>query len=276
MGAGTAGMAGRFGSAARLSARRLLAAHGYFARQESAQRAVGEWQGAGENLAMTRPFWSGKRVFVTGHTGFKGSWLSLWLQDMGAMVSGFSLPAPTTPALFHEANVAAGMNSTLGDIRDAAVLKAALRAFRPEIVFHLAAQSLVRLSYAEPVETYQTNVMGTVHLLEAVVACDSVKCVVNVTTDKCYENREWIWGYREDEPLGGHDPYSSSKACAELVTAAYRRSFIAQRGIALASARAGNVIGGGDWALDRLVPDMLKGMAADTEIVIRSPRSTRP
>jgi CDP-glucose 4,6-dehydratase len=221
-------------------------------------------------------FWAGKRVFVTGHTGFKGSWLSLWLQELGAKVSGFALPPPTNPALFVEARVADGMTSTIGDIRDAAALKNAMVAFRPEIVLHLAAQSLVRLSYAEPVATYQTNVMGTVHVLEAVAAYDSVKSVVSVTTDKCYENREWVWGYREDEPLGGYDPYSSSKACAELVTAAYRRSFIAERGIALASARAGNVIGGGDWALDRLVPDLLKGMAAGSEIVIRSPKSTRP
>jgi CDP-glucose 4,6-dehydratase len=225
---------------------------------------------------MTAGFWSGKRVFLTGHTGFKGGWLALWLQEMGATVFGYSLAPPTEPALFNAAAVARGMESRIADIRDAAELESALVGFRPEIVFHLAAQPLVRLSYAQPVETYETNVMGTVHLLQAVARCASVRSVVNVTTDKCYENREWLWGYREDEALGGYDPYSSSKACAELVTAAFRRSFLAERSVALASARAGNVIGGGDWALDRLVPDILRAMERKVEVVIRSPLSTRP
>jgi len=220
-------------------------------------------------------FWRGKRVFLTGHTGFKGSWLSLWLQSLGAQLQGFALPAPTEPALFNVAHVARGMGSTLGDIRDAAALRAELAAFQPEIVIHMAAQPLVRASYDDPVGTYATNVMGTVHLLEAVRAAGSVRAVVNVTTDKCYENREWIWGYREDEPMGGHDPYSSSKGCAELVTSAYRRSFL-HGDTALASARAGNVIGGGDWAADRLVPDMLKAFERGAPVVIRNPLATRP
>ncbi|WPB58072.1 CDP-glucose 4,6-dehydratase [Xylophilus sp. GOD-11R] len=221
-------------------------------------------------------FWRGKRVFLTGHTGFKGSWLSLWLQGMGATVHGFSLAPPTTPALFDEARVAEGMQSTIGDIRDLAAVRASLVAFRPDIVIHMAAQPLVRLSYAEPVETYATNVMGTVHVMEAVRAAGTVKAVVSVTTDKCYENKEWVWGYREDEPMGGYDPYSNSKGCAELVTSAYRRSFMQKEGIALASGRAGNVIGGGDWALDRLVPDILRAFEAGQPVVIRNPHSTRP
>lgn len=225
---------------------------------------------------MTTGFWAGKRVFLTGHTGFKGGWLALWLQDLGAEVCGYALAPPTQPALFEVAAVARGIQSKIADIRDAEELKASIVGFRPDIVFHLAAQPLVRASYAQPVETYQTNVMGTVHLLEAVRGCDSVRSVVNVTTDKCYENREWFWGYREDEALGGCDPYSSSKACAELVTAAYRHSFLAKSDVALASARAGNVIGGGDWALDRLVPDILRAVENHTEVVIRNPLSTRP
>ena len=221
-------------------------------------------------------FWRGKRVFLTGHTGFKGGWLSLWLQQLGAEVRGFAL-APTEPhSLFKEARVADGMGSIFGDVRDLGALKAALAAFRPEIVIHMAAQPLVRQSYADPVETYATNVMGTVHLLEAVRAAPGVRAVVNVTTDKCYENKEWAWGYREDEPMGGHDPYSSSKGCAELVSAAYRRSFFDQGGPALATARAGNVIGGGDWATDRLVPDILRAFECGEPVVIRNPLSTRP
>ncbi len=221
-------------------------------------------------------FWRGKRVFLTGHTGFKGSWLALWLQSMGAEVQGFALAPPTTPSLFETARVADGMSSTIGDIRDLAAVRAAMDAFRPEIVLHMAAQPLVRLSYAEPVETYATNVMGTVHVLEAARHAGSVKAIVSVTTDKCYENKEWVWGYREDEPMGGYDPYSNSKGCAELVTSAYRRSFMQKEGIALASARAGNVIGGGDWALDRLVPDILRAFEAGKPVVIRNPHSTRP
>ena len=221
-------------------------------------------------------FWRGKRVFLTGHTGFKGGWLSLWLQAMGANVCGFALNPPTTPSLFDEARVSNGMQSIIGDIRDLAAVCDAMSAFKPEIVIHMAAQPLVRLSYVEPVETYATNVMGTVHVLEAVRRTGTVKAVVNVTTDKCYENNEWVWGYRENEPMGGYDPYSNSKGCAELVTSAYRRSFLDSAGIALASARAGNVIGGGDWAADRLVPDILRAFERGEPVVIRNPHSTRP
>ena len=221
-------------------------------------------------------FWRGKRVFLTGHTGFKGSWLALWLQQLGAQVQGFALAPPSEPALFDAARVAEGMASALGDIRDLGAVRRAVEAFRPEIAIHMAAQPLVRLSYAEPVETYATNVMGTVHVLEALRHAPGVRAVVCVTTDKCYENREWAWGYREDEPMGGHDPYSNSKGCAELVTSAYRRSFLQHAGVALASARAGNVIGGGDWATDRLVPDILRAFERGEPVVIRNPSSTRP
>ncbi len=222
-------------------------------------------------------FWQGKKVFLTGHTGFKGSWLSLWLQSLGAVVKGYALAPPTTPALFDVARVADGMASQIGDIRDLSILSASLQDFRPDIVIHMAAQPLVRLSYREPVETYATNVMGTVHLLEAARHCDSVRVIVNVTTDKCYENREWVWGYREDEPMGGHDPYSSSKGCVELVTAAWRRSFFqGENGPVLASARAGNVIGGGDWAEDRLIPDILRAFEQGKPVIIRHPNATRP
>jgi CDP-glucose 4,6-dehydratase len=221
-------------------------------------------------------FWQGRRVFLTGHTGFKGGWLALWLQSMGAVVHGYALAPPTTPSLFEAARVAEGMHHTLGDIRDFEHLRAALTRCQPEVVLHLAAQPLVRLSYAQPVETYATNVMGTIHLLEAVRQTASVRAVVNVTTDKCYENREWVWGYREDEPMGGHDPYSSSKACSELVTSAYRRSFMNEAGVAIATARAGNVIGGGDWAADRLVPDILRALQAHEPVLIRNPNATRP
>jgi CDP-glucose 4,6-dehydratase len=227
-------------------------------------------------LSMTPDFWRGKRVLLTGHTGFKGGWLSLWLQSLGAELHGLALAPPTTPSLFAEANVGAGMASTIGDIRDYETVRACMAAFQPQIVIHMAAQPLVRLSYSEPVATFATNVMGTVHVLEAARSAGSVRAIVNVTTDKCYENREWIWGYREDEPMGGHDPYSSSKGCSELVTSAYRRSFFQHSGIALASARAGNVIGGGDWAADRLVPDILRAFERGEPVVIRNPNSTRP
>ena len=232
-------------------------------------------------MAVTPLFWQNKRVFLTGHTGFKGSWLGLWLQQMGAIVTGYALAPPTQPNLFEVARVSEGLQSVLGDVRDLPALCAAMRAARPDIVIHMAAQALVRLSYDTPVETYATNIMGTVHLLEAVRLTPGVRAVVNVTTDKCYENKEWGWGYRENEPMGGFDPYSNSKGCSELVSAAYRSSFFSpkghtQHGVALATARAGNVIGGGDWAKDRLIPDILAAFEADREVPIRSPHATRP
>lgn len=226
---------------------------------------------------MKREFWQGKRVFLTGHTGFKGGWLALWLADMGAEVHGYALAPPTSPSFFDVCNVSARIRaSTIGDIRDAAALSQAMAAAQPDIVFHLAAQPLVRYSYVAPVDTYEVNVMGTVNVLEATRRIAGVKAIVNITTDKCYENREWVWPYRESEALGGYDPYSSSKACAELVTSAYRRSFMNTAGIQLASARAGNVIGGGDWADDRLIPDFLRAIDAGTPITIRSPHAVRP
>ncbi|MDB4114565.1 CDP-glucose 4,6-dehydratase [Flavobacteriaceae bacterium] len=222
-------------------------------------------------------FWKGKKVFLTGHTGFKGSWLSLWLQNMGALVKGYSLDVNTKPALFIEANVSAEMESEIGDIRNLEQLTKSIVSFSPDILIHMAAQPLVRLSYHEPVDTYTTNVIGTVNVLEAARKCKKLKAIVSVTTDKCYENREWDWGYRESEPMGGHDPYSSSKGCAELVTSAYRRSFFSSEDTAsLASARAGNVIGGGDWAEDRLIPDILRAFEKSKPVVIRNPLSTRP
>ncbi|MBV8622744.1 MAG: CDP-glucose 4,6-dehydratase [Herbaspirillum sp.] len=224
-------------------------------------------------------FWRDKRVFITGHTGFKGSWLTLWLHMMGAKVSGYSLPAPTNPSLFHLARLHNCVQTTTGDVRDPKHLAETVAAVQPDVVFHLAAQPLVRDSYQTPVDTYATNVMGTVHLLEAVRNTPSVRSVVVVTSDKCYENREWLWGYREDDPMGGHDPYSSSKGAAELVTSAYRRSFFAsnpdnQTGIA--SVRAGNVIGGGDFAPDRLIPDFIRAWERDEPVSIRNPHAVRP
>lgn len=222
-------------------------------------------------------FWAGKRVFLTGHTGFKGGWLALWLQRMGAHVTGYALPPETEANLYETADVGKGMTSIFGDIRDSERLTAELTAADPEIVFHMAAQPLVRASYEDPIGTYATNVMGTVHLLEAVRKSPSVRAVCVVTTDKCYENREWVWGYREDEPMGGYDPYSSSKGCAELVTSAWRRSYFQAEGApAVASARAGNVIGGGDWAADRLIPDILRAMADGQSVLIRNPTAIRP
>ena len=230
---------------------------------------------------MNPVFWHGKRVLLTGHTGFKGSWLSLWLQSMGAQVTGYALAPPTNPSLFDMAEVGQGMTSVIGDISDLAKLQAVFTQHSPEIVIHMAAQPLVRYSYQNPVETYATNVMGTVHLLEAVRNTPGVKAVVNITTDKCYENREWAWGYRENEPMGGFDPYSNSKGCAELVTAAYRSSFFnannyAQHGVATATVRAGNVIGGGDWAQDRLIPDILAAFEQGRKVDIRNPHAIRP
>ena len=235
-----------------------------------------------ESLEISRgkvdaSFWEGKKVYLTGHTGFKGSWLSLWLQNMGALVKGYSLDVNTNPALFSQANVAEEMESEIGDIRNLEQLTKSMVSFSPDILIHMAAQPLVRLSYQEPVETYTTNVIGTVNVLEAARKCSNLKAIVSVTTDKCYENKEWEWGYRESEPMGGHDPYSSSKGCAELVTSAYRRSFFsAEQTASLASARAGNVIGGGDWAEDRLIPDILRAFEKSEPVVIRNPLSTRP
>lgn len=222
-------------------------------------------------------FWKNKKIFLTGHTGFKGSWLSIWLQSMGAIVKGYSLEPNTNPNLFSVAKVSEDMDSEIGDIRDLKQISKSMKNFNPDILIHMAAQPLVRLSYKEPVSTYTTNVIGTVNVLEAARSCSNLKAIVSVTTDKCYENKEWEWGYRENEPMGGHDPYSSSKGCAELVTSAYRRSFFySENGAALASARAGNVIGGGDWADDRLIPDILRAFEKSKPVIIRNPISTRP
>lgn len=238
---------------------------------------MGFGQGAVEGMALNRSFWRGKRVFLTGHTGFKGGWLALWLGEMGAEVHGYALAPFTDPSFYAVTGLAERLaSSTIADIRDADRLRDALRAAAPEIVLHLAAQPLVRYSYAAPVETYAVNVMGTVNLFEAIRQVASVKAVVNVTTDKCYENRERSEPYVEDEALGGYDPYSSSKACSELVTSAYRRSFLAAQGIALGSARAGNVIGGGDWSADRLLPDFLRAIDAGQTLSIRYPNAIRP
>ena len=228
-----------------------------------------------ESVAMNPQFWRNKKVLLTGHTGFKGSWLSLWLQSLGADVLGFSLPPPTDPSLYVLAGVERGMRCVEGDIRDLQHIGKVTREFQPEIVFHLAAQSLVRHSYSDPVGTYATNVLGTAHVLEAAREVSSIRAIVVVTTDKCYENQEDGRAYRETDPLGGFDPYSSSKASAELVTAAYRNSFLAGRA-GVASARAGNVIGGGDWALDRLIPDVVRGVFENHEVLIRNPHSIRP
>ncbi len=226
---------------------------------------------------MNREFWRGKRVFLTGHTGFKGGWLSLWLANMGAEVHGYSLSPPTEPNFFTVCKLSSELaSSTIADIRDSTKLRRAMQAAQPHVVFHLAAQSLVRYSYLEPVETYEVNIMGTVNVLEAVRHAPGVKAVVNVTTDKCYENREWVWPYRENEAMGGFDPYSSSKGCSELITTAYRNSFLDHVGVHLASTRAGNVIGGGDWSADRLVPDFLRAIDAGQTLMIRSPQAIRP
>ena len=228
---------------------------------------------------MSNPaFWHRKRVFLTGHTGFKGSWLSLWLQKLGASVTGYALAPPTNPSLFVLARVSDGMRSIEGDIRDFEMLKNALINADPEIVIHMAAQSLVRDSYQHPVETFATNVMGTVHLLEAIRSAPSVRAVVNITTDKCYENKEWFWGYRENEPMGGNDPYSASKACAELLSSAYRTSFFRpnEHKVSMATARAGNVIGGGDWAKDRLMTDLITALTSGKPVLVRNPNAIRP
>ena len=221
-------------------------------------------------------FWQNKKVFLTGHTGFKGSWLALWLQQMGAEVYGFSLEPTTKQNLYELAHIDSILTSKFGDVRDFHSLKKSIESFQPEFIFHLAAQPLVRQSYSDPLETYSTNVMGTVNLLEIARCVASVKVIVNVTTDKCYQNREWLWGYRENEPMGGHDPYSASKGCAELVTNSYIKSFFDNSGVGLASARAGNVIGGGDWSDDRLLPDILKSLTNGEVARIRNPNATRP
>jgi CDP-glucose 4,6-dehydratase len=232
-------------------------------------------------MVIDKNFWFNKRILITGHTGFKGSWLSLWLQSLGAQVIGYAHNPPTTPNLFDLAKVEEGIVSVIGDVRNFEALKKVFDEHKPEIVIHLAAQSLVKYSYNNPVETYSTNVMGTINLLEAVRQSQGIKVVLNVTSDKCYENREWIWGYREDEPMGGFDPYSNSKGCSELVTSAYRNSYFnpklfASHGVALSSARAGNVIGGGDWADNRLIPDMLRAISKGNPVNIRSPNAIRP
>lgn len=230
-----------------------------------------------EVMGVNPRFWQGRSVFLTGHTGFKGGWMALWLTHMGAKVSGYALNPPSTPNFFTENKLEARLfESTIGDLRDLATLSKALNAAKPAIVIHMAAQPLVRESYRTPIDTFGTNVMGTAHLLEAARQVASVEAVVVITTDKCYENQEWLWSYRENDRLGGYDPYSSSKACAELVTAAYRSSFYDKAGIKLASARAGNVIGGGDWAADRLIPDFFRAIEADEVLKIRSPHAVRP
>lgn len=230
---------------------------------------------------MNSKFWQGKKVFLTGHTGFKGSWLSIWLQSLGAELRGYALSPSTNPNLFERANVAEKMTSVIGDIRDLDNLRNVMEQFQPEIVFHLAAQPLVRYSYENPIDTYSTNVMGTVNVLEAIRSTASVRSVVVVTTDKCYENQEWVWPYRENEAMGGRDPYSSSKGCAELVTAAYRSSYFnpseyQHHHVGIASARAGNVIGGGDWSKDRLIPDLLNAVNAGAAVLLRNPSAIRP
>ena len=234
-----------------------------------------------ENMAVSKNFWSGKKVFITGHTGFKGSWLALWLQSLGAVVSGYALAPVNSPNLYELTNVGKNMDSKFSDLGNLSALVNALQCFKPQIIFHMAAQALVRASYDSPIQTYQTNVMGTVHLLEAIRQCASVKVLVNVTSDKCYENREQVWGYRETDPMGGFDPYSSSKGCAELVSAAYRNSFFSpnryeEHGFAMATCRAGNVIGGGDWSQDRLIPDLFRAFAAGVPAQIRNPSAIRP
>ncbi|HKQ25244.1 MAG TPA: CDP-glucose 4,6-dehydratase [Burkholderiales bacterium] len=230
---------------------------------------------------MNSQFWNGRKVFITGHTGFKGSWLSLWLQRLSAQVVGYSLPAPTTPSLYEAADVTSGMVSIVGDVRDYPRLRESLEKHRPEIVFHMAAQSVVRLSYQDPIDTYSTNVMGTVNLLEAMRHLPGRVAIVNITSDKSYENKEWIWGYRETDRLGGYDPYSNSKACSELVTQAFVDSFFSAAAgktpdKSIATARAGNVIGGGDWTQDQLVPDTMNAFHEARPVVLRNPQAVRP
>jgi CDP-glucose 4,6-dehydratase len=234
-----------------------------------------------EDLVAGTAIWAGKRVFLTGHTGFKGGWLALWLGSKGAIVRGYSLDPCTEPNLFTAARVGLLVEDIRGDIRDSATLEPALRDFAPEVVFHMAAQPLVRYSYQDPIGTYETNVIGTARVLDAIRRTPSVRAVVCITTDKCYENKEWLWGYRETDPLGGYDPYSSSKACAEIVSAAFRQSYfsvdrLGEHRCAVATGRAGNVIGGGDWSTDRLIPDLVRGFLAGEPALIRRPHAIRP
>jgi CDP-glucose 4,6-dehydratase len=225
---------------------------------------------------IDKEFWQGRRVFLTGHTGFKGSWLSLWLASLGAEVKGYALNPPTSPSLFKEAKIDSIIDSQIDDIKDQKTLHESMTEFSPDILIHMAAQPLVRYSYEAPIETYEVNVIGTVKVLEVARSCPNLKAIVNITTDKCYENDGRSEGYKESDHMGGYDPYSSSKGCAELVTSAYRRSFLQGNGIGLASVRAGNVIGGGDWADDRLIPDILRSFEKNKPVVIRSPKATRP
>jgi CDP-glucose 4,6-dehydratase len=234
-----------------------------------------------ENMVINKQFWKNKSVFLTGHTGFKGSWLALWLQSMGANLVGFALNPNTEKNIYEIANVQDDMNSVIGDIQDYELLESVMKNAEPQIIFHLAAQPLVRESYINPIETYQTNLMGTLNLLNISREIPSVKSIVNITTDKCYKNNEWVWSYREDEPMGGHDPYSSSKACSEIATSSFRRSFFnthdySNHGVGIATARAGNVVGGGDWSKDRLLPDIISAYENSQKLIIRNPESTRP
>ena len=231
-----------------------------------------------ENMVMTKNFWSGKKVFITGHTGFKGSWTSLWLQNLGANLTGFSFENNSESDFFNCAQVGLGMHSIIGDIRDYKFLKNSMQSFGPDIVIHMAAQALVRQSYQNPIETYSTNIMGTVNMLEACREVKTIKAVINVTSDKCYANEEREEGYKENEPMGGYDPYSSSKGCAELVSSAYNDSFFLKNNnqALLASVRAGNVIGGGDWAKDRLIPDIIRSLYKNNPVLVRNPNSVRP
>lgn len=234
-----------------------------------------------ENMGLSKTFWSGKKVFITGHTGFKGSWLSAWLKLLGASVTGYSLPPQTTPSLFELAKIKEGMHSIEGNILDVPHLCQAIQTQNPDIIFHLAAQPLVHYSYQNPLETYTVNVIGTVNVLEAIRSIQGPKVVMAVTSDKCYENQEWVWGYRETDPMGGFDPYSSSKGCAELVVSAYRRSYFhpkdyGRHQVALATVRAGNVIGGGDWAAARLIPDLIRSFIKREPGVVRNPNACRP
>jgi|TARA_B110000967_G_C18835287_1_gene536336 CDP-glucose 4,6-dehydratase len=225
---------------------------------------------------IDKDFWKGKRVFLTGHTGFKGSWLSLWLSSLGAIVRGYSLPPPTSPSLFVEARVEELIDSIVGDIRNQELLNKSMVSFDPEILIHMAAQPLVRYSYEEPIETYEVNIIGTAKVLEVARSCKKLKTIINITTDKCYENVGFDKSYKETDPMGGYDPYSSSKGCAELVAGSYRRSFFHDLGIGIASVRAGNVIGGGDWANDRLIPDILRSFELKEPVIVRNPKATRP